>query len=213
MLYSYIAIEGNIGAGKTSLAKKIAEEFGSKLVLEEYAENPFLPPFYKEPEKFAFQLELSFLAERYQQIIRELANRNLFHQTVVSDYIIHKSLIFARTNLDRPTFRLYNQLYQLIIKSMPRPELIIYLYNDTDRLLQNIKKRGRPYEQEIKATYLNRIHKSYMTFFRQNRKLRVVMVDASKLDFVQRDEDASLLIQLVSKPFNSGITTIEDLKT
>jgi deoxyadenosine/deoxycytidine kinase len=212
MLYSYVAVEGNIGAGKTTLANLIAERYNSKLVLEEYAENPFLPPFYKEPDKYAFQLELSFLAERYQQIVRELANRNLFHQTVVSDYIIHKSLIFARTNLDKATFELYNQLYRLIIKSMPRPELIIYLYNDTDRLLQNIKKRGRPYEQEIKPQYLNKIQRSYMSFFRQNRKLRVALVDASELDFVHNSEQANRLVDLVNRPFQRGICPVDDLK-
>ena len=146
MKYSYIAIEGNIAAGKTSLATMLSEKLDAKLVLEEFAENPFLPSFYKEPDKYAFQLELSFLAERYQQILRELSNRNLFHQTIISDYIIHKCLIFSRTNLDKQTFQLYNQLYQLIIRSMPRPELVLYLYNDIDRLLHNIAKRGREYE-------------------------------------------------------------------
>lgn len=209
MLYSYLTIEGNIGAGKTTLAHKMAEHYQAKLVLEEYAENPFLPLFYKEPTKHAFQLELSFLAERYQQILAELANRNLFHQTIISDYLIHKCLIFARTNLDKQTFQLYNQLYKLIIKSMPRPELIMYLYNDTDRLLSNIAKRGREYEQEIKASYLNKIHKNYMTFFRQNRKLRVVYIDANDLDFVNSTQDLEYLIDLANKMYPSGITTID----
>ena len=153
MYYSYIAIEGNIGAGKTTLSTILSERLGAKLVLEEFAENPFLPKFYEEPDKYSFQLELSFLAERYQQILKELQNRNLFHQVVISDYIIHKSRIFAKTNLDRATYKLYNQLYQLIIKSMPKPELIIYLNNDTDKLLSNINKRGRTYEQNIKSDY------------------------------------------------------------
>jgi deoxyadenosine/deoxycytidine kinase len=209
MLYSYIAVEGNIGAGKTTLANLIAEKYDSKLVLEEYAENPFLPPFYKEPDKFAFQLELSFLAERYQQLVKELANRNLFYQTVVSDYIIHKSLIFARSNLDKQTFQLYNELYKLIIRSMPKPELVVYLYNHTDRLLQNIAKRGRPYEQDIKAEYLSKIQRSYFSFFKQNRKLRVVVVEATELDFVNNQEHAMALINLVNRPFKTGMNHLE----
>ena len=184
MLYSYIAIEGNIGAGKTTLAKKFSEKIQAKIVLEEFAENPFLPKFYNEPDKYAFQLELSFLAERYQQLLKDLSNRNLFYQVIISDYIIHKSRIFARTNLDPATFKLYNQLYQLIIKTMPKPELIIYLNNDSDKLLSNISKRGRDFEQEIKAEYLNKLHNNYISFFKQNRWLRVLIVKANELDFV-----------------------------
>ncbi|MGB0403888.1 MAG: deoxynucleoside kinase [Salibacteraceae bacterium] len=208
MLYSYIAIEGNIGAGKTTFATRISEQINAQLVLEEFAENPFLPPFYKEPDKYAFQLELSFLAERYQQILKELSNRNLFYQNIVSDYIIHKCLIFARTNLDKQTFSLYNQLYQLIIKSMPKPELVLYLHNDTDRLLSNIKQRGREYEQEISADYLKRINKNYMTFFRQQKKLRTVVVNTTELDFVANEEDYNYLVDLTTRFYPTGITTI-----
>lgn len=209
MLYSYIAIEGNIGAGKTTLASLFAEKLNAKLVLEEFAENPFLPKFYDNPEKYSFQLELSFLAERYQQILKELENRNLFQQVVISDYIINKSRIFAKTNLDRATYKLYNQLYQLIIKSMPKPELILYLNNDSDKLLSNISKRGRDYEQNIKADYLNRIHKNYSTFFKQQRKLRVLMIDANNLDFVSNNQDFESLFNLLNDVFPRGITDIK----
>ena len=208
MLYSYIAIEGNIGAGKTTLAKKFSEKIQAKIVLEEFAENPFLPKFYNEPDKYAFQLELSFLAERYQQLLKDLSNRNLFYQVIISDYIIHKSRIFARTNLDPATFKLYNQLYQLIIKTMPKPELIIYLNNDSDKLLSNISKRGRDFEQDIKAEYLNKIHKNYISFFKQNRGLRVLIVNANELDFVANEAHFDFLFDLLNQAHPKGLTTI-----
>ena len=208
MLYSYIAIEGNIGAGKTTLATKFSEKIQAKLVLEEFAENPFLPKFYNEPDKYAFQLELSFLAERYQQLLKDLSNRNLFYQVIISDYIIHKSRIFARTNLDPGTFKLYNQLYQLIIKTMPKPELIIYLNNDSDKLLSNISKRGRDFEKDIKAEYLNKIHKNYISFFKQNRGLRVLMINANELDFVANETHFDFLFDLLNQAHPKGITTI-----
>ncbi|MGY8952728.1 MAG: deoxynucleoside kinase [Flavobacteriales bacterium] len=208
MLYSYIAIEGNIGAGKTTLAKKFSEKIQAKIVLEEFAENPFLPKFYNEPDKYAFQLELSFLAERYQQLIKDLSNRNLFYQVIISDYIIHKSRIFARTNLDPATFKLYNQLYQLIIKTMPKPELIIYLNNDSDKLLSNISKRGRDFEQEIKAEYLNKLHNNYISFFKQNRGLRVLIVNANELDFVANEAHFDFLFDLLNQAHPKGLTSI-----
>ena len=208
MLYSYIAIEGNIGAGKTTLAKKFSEKIQAKIVLEEFAENPFLPKFYNEPDKYAFQLELSFLAERYQQLLKDLSNRNLFYQVIISDYIIHKSRIFARTNLDPATFKLYNQLYQLIIKTMPKPELIIYLNNDSDKLLSNISKRGRDFEQEIKAEYLNKLHNNYISFFKQNRGLRVLIVNANELDFVANEAHFDFLFDLLNQAHPKGLTTI-----
>ena len=208
MLYSYIAIEGNIGAGKTTLATKFSEKIQAKLVLEEFAENPFLPKFYNEPDKYAFQVELSFLAERYQQLLKDLSNRNLFYQVIISDYIIHKSRIFARTNLDPATFKLYNQLYQLIIKTMPKPELIIYLNNDSDKLLSNISKRGRDFEKDIKAEYLNKIHKNYISFFKQNRGLRVLMINANELDFVANETHFDFLFDLLNQAQPKGITSI-----
>ncbi len=208
MLYSYIAIEGNIGAGKTTLATKFSEKIQAKIVLEEFAENPFLPKFYNEPDKYAFQLELSFLAERYQQLLKDLSNRNLFYQVIISDYIIHKSRIFARTNLDPATFKLYNQLYQLIIKTMPKPELIIYLNNDSDKLLSNISKRGRDFEQDIKAEYLNKIHKNYISFFKQNRGLRVLIVNANELDFVANEAHFDFLFDLLNQAHPKGLTSI-----
>lgn len=209
MLYNYIAIEGNIGAGKTALATRLSQELNTQLVLEEYADNPFLPPFYQDPNKYAFQLELSFLAERYQQLVDMLRSRNLFQQDTISDYLIHKSLIFSKINLDKQTYELYFQLYSLIIKSMPKPDLVIYLNNNTDRLLSNIAKRGREYEQSINADYLKRIDRSYFQFFRRQKKMRILNVNASELDFIAHESDYHFLKSLLKEFHPAGITPID----
>jgi 2-amino-4-hydroxy-6-hydroxymethyldihydropteridine diphosphokinase len=153
--FNYIAIEGNIGAGKTTLASKLAEDCNAKLVLERFADNPFLPKFYKDQSRYAFPLEMSFLADRYQQLSDDLAQFDLFKDFVVADYHIFKSLIFAKVTLQEDEFRLYKTMFDIIHKEMPKPDLYVYLYQNTTRLLQNIKKRGRSYEQEIPAEYLD----------------------------------------------------------
>ena len=161
--YSYISIEGNIGAGKTSLATKLAEKHNAKLVLEEFAENPFLEHFYKNPDRYAFPVELSFLAERFSQLKDELSSRNLFQSVVVSDYFVSKSYIFAKANLEPDEFDLFMQLFKLVETNLPKPDLLVYLYLPIEQLQKNIQKRGRTYEQEIKDSYLKSIEKSYFT--------------------------------------------------
>jgi len=148
--YQFIAIEGNIGAGKTSLAKLIAEKCNAKLILEEFEDNSFLPKFYKDPERFAFPLELSFLAERFQQLKDKLASKDMFKTFTIADYFINKSLIFSRKTLQTDEFKLYNTLFEIINQSLIKPDLLVYLYANVDTLQSNIKKRGRDYEQEIK---------------------------------------------------------------
>ncbi|MES2863527.1 MAG: 2-amino-4-hydroxy-6-hydroxymethyldihydropteridine diphosphokinase, partial [Bacteroidota bacterium] len=156
---NYIAIEGNIGAGKTTLATKIAEDCNAKTVLERFADNPFLPKFYKDQSRYAFPLEMSFLADRYQQLSDDLAQFDLFKDFVVADYHIFKSIIFAKVTLQEDEFRLYKTMFDIIYKEMPKPDLYVYLYQNTERLLANIKKRGRNYEQEIPAEYLEKINR------------------------------------------------------
>lgn len=153
--YNYIAIEGNIGAGKTSLAHKIALDFNAKLVLERFADNPFLPKFYEDNARYAFPLEMSFLADRYQQISDDLSQFELFKDFIVSDYDVFKSLIFAKVTLLPEEFTLYRKLFHIMYKDMVKPDLYIYLYQNTERLLRNIKKRGRDYEQKIPGEYLD----------------------------------------------------------
>jgi len=196
---NYVAIEGNIGAGKTTLATKIAEDCNAKVVLERFADNPFLPKFYKDQLRYAFPLEMSFLADRYQQLSDDLAQFDLFKDFIVADYHIFKSLIFAKVTLQEDEFRLYKSLFDIIHKEMPKPDLYVYLYQNTDRLLANIKKRGRSYEQEIPADYLEKINSGYLDFIKTQTNLNVLVIDVSELDFVKRQEDYVFLLHEINK--------------
>ena len=187
--FNYIAVEGNIGAGKTTLVGKIAEDFNAKTVLERFADNPFLPKFYKDQNRYAFPLEMSFLADRYQQISDDLAQFDLFKDFIVADYHIFKSLIFAKVTLAEDEYRLYKTLFDIIYKEMPKPDLYIYLYQNTERLLQNIKRRGRSYEQEIPAEYLDKINNGYLDYIKTQKDLNVLIVDVSEKDFLKNQED------------------------
>ena len=187
--FNYVAFEGNIGAGKTTLVHKIAEDFNGKTVLERFADNPFLPKFYKDQNRYAFPLEMSFLADRYQQLADDLAQFDLFKDFIVADYHIFKSLIFAKITLAEDEYRLYRNLFDIIYKEMPKPDLYIYLYQNTDRLLQNIKKRGRVYEQNIEAAYLEKINNGYLEYIKSQTDLNVLIIDVSDRDFVKNHED------------------------
>ncbi|HKX85090.1 MAG TPA: 2-amino-4-hydroxy-6-hydroxymethyldihydropteridine diphosphokinase [Flavobacterium sp.] len=196
---NYIAIEGNIGAGKTTLATRISEDFNAKLVLERFADNPFLPKFYKDQNRYAFPLEMSFLADRYQQLADDLSQFDLFADFVVADYHIFKSLIFAKVTLQEDEFRLYKTLFDIIYKEMPKPDLYVYLYQNTDRLLKNIKKRGRSYEQEIPAEYLDKINQGYLDYIKTQTDLNVLVIDVSEFDFVKRQEDYVTILQAIQR--------------
>lgn len=207
--YGYVSIEGNIGAGKTSLASMLAERHGARLVLEEFAENPFLEHFYKQPDRYAFPVELSFLAERFSQLKEELTNRNLFQSVVMSDYFINKSFIFARANLGADEFELFMQLFKIVEANLPKPELLVYLYLPEEQLLANIKKRGRVYEQEIKGSYLRSIEKSYFTFMKQHKKMRTVIIDTSDVDFVNNPDHFERMNELISAPYKPGMHRVK----
>lgn len=187
--HNYIAIEGNIGAGKTSLAKMMAVDFNAKIVLERFADNPFLPKFYKEPQRYAFTLEMSFLADRYQQISDDLSQLDLFKDLIISDYDVFKSLIFSKITLPEDEFKLYRKLFYQVYKDIAKPDLYVYLYQNTQRLQENIKKRGRKYEQEINDEYLEKINSGYLEFLRNNEELNVKIIDISDKDFVKNRED------------------------
>lgn len=202
--FSYIAIEGNIGAGKTTLTTRIAEDFNAKTVLERFADNPFLPKFYKDQPRYAFPLEMSFLADRYQQLSDDIAQFDLFRDFIVSDYHVFKSLIFAKVTLAEDEYRLYRKLFDIIYREMPRPDLYVYLYQDTERLLANIRKRGRAYEQEIPAEYLEKINKGYLDFIKSQTGMNILVIDVSKLDFVKNQKDYLFILDEIRKKVNEA---------
>ena len=195
--YNYIAIEGNIGAGKTSLANLLSDTFNAKLVLERFADNPFLPKFYEDKERYAFPLEMSFLADRYQQLSDDLAQFDLFKNFIISDYYIFKSLIFAQVTLPEDEYLLYRKMFNLIYKEIPKPDLYVYLYQNTDRLLENIKKRGRTYEQNIESEYLEKIHDGYKSFINTQDGLNLLIIDVSEMDFVNTPADYNFIINKI----------------
>ncbi|NQX85517.1 MAG: 2-amino-4-hydroxy-6-hydroxymethyldihydropteridine diphosphokinase [Flavobacteriaceae bacterium] len=186
--YNYIAIEGNIGAGKTSLSTMISVDFNAKIILERFADNPFLPKFYKAPQRYAFTLEMSFLADRYQQISDDLSQLDLFKDFIVSDYDVFKSLIFSKITLPDDEFRLYRKLFYQVYKDIPKPDLYVYLYQNTERLQKNIKKRGRTYETEIQDEYLDKINSGYLDFLKKHTE-NVKIIDISEKDFVKNRSD------------------------
>lgn len=187
--YSYMAIEGNIGAGKTSLATKIANDFNSKLILERFKDNPFLPKFYEDAARYAFPLEMSFLADRYQQLVDDITQLDLFKEAVVADYDVNKSLIFASITLPEEEYALYKKLFQMMHKELPKPDIYIYLYQNTERLLENIKKRGRKYEQSIQASYLQKLNTGYLEFIKNQHTGNIKIIDISEMDFVKNRAD------------------------
>ncbi|MDA3890659.1 MAG: deoxynucleoside kinase [Salinivirgaceae bacterium] len=205
----YIIIEGNIGAGKTTLASKIAEEFGGKLILEQFHDNPFLPKFYKDKERYSFSLELSFLAARYKQLNKEISSTDLFKSFTIADYYFLKSLIFARSTLQQDEYNLYRQLFDIIYQQLPLPDMYIYLHVKPARLLENIKLRGRDYEMEIKEDYLIQINESYFNYFKSENRFPIVVIESSGIDFVKKDSDYHKIVNRIIKGnFKPGINRL-----
>jgi 2-amino-4-hydroxy-6-hydroxymethyldihydropteridine diphosphokinase len=185
----FVAIEGNIGAGKTTLAHKISEDFRAKLVLERFADNPFLPKFYEDQSRYAFPLEMSFMADRYQQFTEDTSQFDLFKNFMVSDYDVYKSLIFAKITLQPDEYLLYRKVFTLMYREVRKPNLYLYLYQTTDRLLDNIKKRGRHYEQEIQPDYLEKINRGYFDYIKSFPEQKTLILDVSERDFVHNTAD------------------------
>jgi deoxyguanosine kinase len=206
--YNYLVIEGNIGAGKTSLAEAMSRRFGTRLILERFEENSFLPMFYADPQRYAFPLEMSFLADRYQQLKEELFRTDLFLHGIISDYIVDKSLIFARKTLNQDEYLLYKKLFEIVHSFLPKPELLVYLHCSTDSLLRNIRKRGREYERDIKADYLQKIHESYMEFIRSRPEASILVIESDNLDFVGRESDMEWVIEVINRSWPAGISYI-----
>jgi len=195
--YNYVVIEGNIGAGKTTLARRIADQFNAHLILEHFADNPFLPKFYNDPEKYSFPLELSFLASRYKQLKEELVPQDLFKSFTVADYYFMKSLVFGASTLTGDEYNLYRQIFYIIYGSLPKPDIYVYLHLNPERLLQNIERRGRNYEQSITKEYLQKIQNSYFSFFKQNPENKYLVIDVNDIDFVANENHYSKVIDTI----------------
>jgi len=195
--YNFIAIEGNIGAGKSSLTQMMAEDFNAKSIFERFADNPFLPKFYEDAERYAFTLEMSFLADRYQQISDDFSQLDLFKDFIVADYDVFKSLIFSKITLQEDEFLLYRKLFYQVYKDIKRPDLYVYLHQNIEKLQQNIKKRGRDYERNLESTYLDKIHSGYLDFIKNNPKFKVEIIDISDRDFIENRHDYLWLLEQI----------------
>ncbi len=206
---NYLVIEGNIGSGKTSLANMLAEEFQAKAVLEGFGENPFLPKFYENQDKYAFPLEMSFLADRYNQLNRNIRDFELFSSFVVSDYYFMKSLIFAQNTLPDAEYQLYQRFFNIVYEKLPRPDLYVYLHQDVYNLLKNIEKRGRSYEQKMDPAYLEKICDGYFRFFNQQKDFPILVIDTNHIDFIANKNDYNRLKELIFKhEYQMGINRV-----
>ena len=202
----FLVIEGNIGAGKTTLATRLSADLDAKLVLEQFADNPFLPKFYADKERYSFPLELSFLADRYNQIKKEMLHPELFRRLLITDYYFTKSAIFAGNTLQRDEYRLFRKLFNIVFESLPKPDLYIYLHQDVKNLLKNIRKRGRDYEQTIDPGYLETIQKGYFEYFKQVTQFPVVIIDTNGIDFVENEANYHMMKNLIfNGKFKSGV--------
>ncbi|HLO38494.1 MAG TPA: deoxynucleoside kinase [Lacibacter sp.] len=203
MKYHFVTIEGNIGAGKTTLAHMLSKHYNARLILEEFADNPFLPKFYENPKQFAFPLELFFMAERYKQLKDLLHTQDMFNSITISDYLFTKCLLFAKVNLPADEFRLYQSLFDIIHQQLIQPEILIYLHSPVSRLQQNIRKRNRSYEQQIADDYLFSIQETYTQYIKQHN-VKTLFVDASNADFLSNNAHLQVIIDALDKEYEQG---------
>ena len=206
--YNYVVVEGSIGAGKTTLSTMLANDFNAELVLERFADNPFLEKFYKDPEHYAFPVEMTFLMDRYQPLTNLLTARDLFTDFVIGDYFIDKCLLFSKNNLSKDEFSLFKTVFDTISGFLPKPDLILYLYTKPDRLLKQIAKRNRSFEKDITAEYLTDIQEKYLTYFRENQQIPILLVDTENVDFVENNLDYQRFKELINTQFEAGIHRI-----
>lgn len=203
--YRYIAIEGNIGAGKTTLARMLAQDIGSDLILEEFEDNSFLPRFYEDPNRYAFPLEMSFLASRYNQLKKQLPEPGLFQKHIVSDYIFPKCMIFSRLNLKDDEYELYQRLFNIIHLQLPQPDILLYLHQPVERLQWNIAGRGRPYELNISDEYLKNLQEAYFEYMQSSTHLKIIFLECSSIDFVNNSEHYQAICSLLQEVYKPGI--------
>ncbi len=203
MKYNFITIEGNIGAGKTTLAHLLSKHFNARLILEEFAENPFLPKFYENKEQYAFPLELFFMAERYKQLKELLQSKDLFQNITISDYLFTKCLLFAKVNLPEQEFLLYQKLFDIINPQLIQPDLLIYLHAPITKLKENIKKRNRSYEQSIGSDYLFSLQEIYSSYIRQHQ-VKTLFIDVSNADFLGNENHLQIVVDALKKDYDNG---------
>lgn len=203
MNYHFIAIEGNIGAGKTTLAHLLSKHFNTRLVLEEFADNPFLPKFYENARQYAFPLELFFMAERYKQLKELIHTKDMFQSLTISDYLFTKCLLFAKVNLSEEEFRLYQKLYDIIKAQLIQPDLLIYLHVPVQKLQKNIRKRNRSYEQSIPDEYLFKLQETYTHYIRQHN-IKTLFIDASNADFLSNEQHLKVVLNALEKEYDDG---------
>ncbi len=203
MDYHFITIEGNIGAGKTTLAHLLSKHYNARLILEEFADNPFLPQFYQNPAQYAFPLELFFMAERYKQLKELMQTKDLFQNITVSDYLFTKCLLFAKVNLPEEEFRLYQKLFDIINPQIVQPDILIYLHTPVNKLQENIKKRNRSFEQQIPNDYLFTLQETYTQYIKQHN-IKTLFVDASNADFLGNEKHLQILLNALDKDYEDG---------
>lgn len=208
MQYEFITIEGNIGAGKTTLATQLSRHYNARLVLEQFADNPFLPKFYEKPDQYAFPLELFFMAERYKQLQELLLQKSMFQQLTISDYLFTKSLLFAKVTLSEDEYRLYQRLFEIVQQNLIQPEILIYLHAPVKKLQENIRKRERPYEQSIPDEYLQNIQDTYLQYLKQFT-VPTLFVDAANADFLNTPKHLDIITTALEKKYNPGMYYIE----
>jgi len=203
MKYNFVTIEGNIGAGKTTLAHLLSKHFNARLILEEFADNPFLPKFYENQQQYAFPLELFFMAERYKQLKNLLQTKDMFQHVTISDYLFTKCLLFAKVNLPTEEFRLYQKLFDIINPQIAQPDILIYLHSPVNKLQQNIKKRNRVYEQNIASDYLFQLQEAYTQYIKQHN-IKTLFIDASNADFLDNETHLQIIIAALDKDYEDG---------
>ncbi len=203
MKYNFVTIEGNIGAGKTTLASILSKHYNARLILEEFADNPFLPKFYENPDQYAFPVELFFMAERYKQLKDLLQTKDMFQNITVSDYLFTKCLLFAKVNLPNDEFRLYQKLFDIINPQIVQPDILIYLHTPVNKLKENIKKRNRDYEQSIPSDYLFQLQETYTQYIKQHN-IKTLFIDASNADFLENEAHVKIVLDALDKEYENG---------
>lgn len=203
--HNYLVIEGNIGAGKTTLCRILAERYQRRLVLEAFADNPFLPYFYENPDRYAFPVELFFMTERHKQLQQDISQTQLFSEGIVADYFFGKTLLFAGTNLGDEEFRLFQRLYRILNGNVPKPDLLVYLHRPVDALLANIRKRGRGYEQEITPEYLAKIQAAYLDYFRSAVGFPVLVLELGASDFLTEAAAEQWVLAQINRTYPVGL--------